>query len=93
MASIRDLKKDVNYVTWELISECLAYQILHSDTEEAPVVKTIEQIVTKHNELLGLVNSPANKTDKAQAKANYAAVGKGIADMAGLVRDLYGKKA
>jgi hypothetical protein len=88
MASRRELKKDLNYITWELISECLVYQILHPDVPDDTIMKTIEEIAEKHNELLALVNAPENRQNKEAARKNYQAVRKGFLDMVKIVNTL-----
>lgn len=88
MASRRNLKKDLNYITWELISECLVYQILHPEVPDERVMKTIEELAGKHNELLALVNAPENRRNKEVAKKNYATVRKGFLEMLTILKSL-----
>ncbi|MGB9746264.1 MAG: hypothetical protein ACPLXM_04990 [Bacteroidales bacterium] len=88
MASRRDLKKDLNYITWELISECLVYQILHPEVSDEKIMQTIEEIAAKHNELLALVNAPENRHNHELAKKNYLAVRKGFVDMVQIINTL-----
>lgn len=88
MASRRNFKKDLNFITWELISECLVYQILHPEVPDEKIMQAIEEIAEKHNELLALVNAPENRHDRALAKKNYLAVRKGFLDMVQIINAL-----
>lgn len=89
MASRRDLKKNLKFITWELISECLVFQIVHPDASREKVMKTLEEITEKHNLLLALINVPENRSDKKVANSNYSAVHAGMGEMVKLVQELY----
>lgn len=41
MAAIRDLKKDINYVTGELVAECLTYEFLFPEKQRQEFTNVI----------------------------------------------------
>jgi len=47
MASIRKLKKEVNYLAYELLTEVFAYKHFHPDLEEKKFDSIIKDIVKK----------------------------------------------
>lgn len=63
MASKRDLKKSVNNLTFELVSECLAYKHFHKAKKEDKTEKIMEDLVAKRNELISKINHPSEKAD------------------------------
>jgi hypothetical protein len=89
MASKKNLKKDVKYVTWELISECLVFQVLHPDTTEDQIMETLRKITEKHNEVMDLINSSRGKQDKAKIRTTYTGVIERLNEMTDVVKALY----
>lgn len=91
MASKRILKKDVKYVTWELIAECLVFQVLHPEVKEETIIATLEKITEKHNEIMDRVNSTRGKQARPVLKETYRGVISGLNEMTVIVKDLYQK--
>ena len=58
MASLRKLKKDVNYVTYELLTECFTLRHFHPEIDEKKFQKVIQEIVAKRNEMMNRINKP-----------------------------------
>ena len=56
MASIRELKKDVNYLAYELLTEAFAYKHFHSDLDEKKFDEVIRNLVELRNELISKIN-------------------------------------
>ena len=81
MASKRDLKKSINNLTYELVSECMTYKHFHKDKKHDKTQMAMEKIVSKRNELIDKVNHPVEKTDYKQNKAHYREVIKELNDM------------
>ncbi len=82
MAKIRNLKKNVNLLTFELVSECLAFKHFHKDKKHDKTQKAMENIVSKRNELINKINHPTEKADYKKNKAFYNEV---IKEMNGMV--------
>lgn len=55
MASKRHLKKSINNLTFELVSECFTYRHFHPD-QSAGVNEIIQDLVKTRNELITRVN-------------------------------------
>lgn len=75
MASIRRLKKDIDYLTFAVIDDsvnCLAYG---KTTEE--IAEIVETAVTKRNELRGRVCA-GKQVPKGERKAHYKSIGKDL---------------
>jgi hypothetical protein len=51
MAKIRDLKKDINYLTFEVLSDCMVYRIVNTESTEK-VDEIMSDSVKMRNELL-----------------------------------------
>ena len=58
MSNKRKLKKDVNYIAYELLTECFTLRHFHPAVEEKKFEETIQQVVNKRNELISRVNNP-----------------------------------
>ncbi len=51
MASIRDLKKDVNFLTQEVINDAFLAIGLHGNKVESKVTELLEEVVDFHNNI------------------------------------------
>ena len=71
MANIRNLKKDIDYLVEEVISDCYTFMYLHGEEKKDEAVKLIEEIVTNRNELIQRANNPAKDLDKKLIKKHY----------------------
>jgi hypothetical protein len=72
MASIKSLKKDIDYLFFELISDCFMFTSLHDGPEKAEVQNLIEEAVGMRNEFIDRVNHPDGKDNPALVKTYYA---------------------
>jgi hypothetical protein len=91
MASKRNLKKDVKYVTWELIAECLVFQVLHPEITEDQIMETLQKVTDKHNAILDSINSNRGKQDRETIRTTYKGVISGLNEMTEIVKGLYQK--
>ena len=62
MASRKNLKKDIDYLTYEVISDCLTYIYLNPDKKEVEALAIIEDMTEARNTLISKVNN-VKKTD------------------------------
>jgi len=74
MASIRVLKKDINCLTEELISECFVYQHFHPEITDAKVFEILESLTAKRNEMVELINNSAKVSDAKEKKLHLRKV-------------------
>jgi hypothetical protein len=70
MASIKELKDDINYLAYDLINECFTFKNFHPD-KHARADKVIGEIVRLRNELIHRVNHPEDKEDAKKLKAHF----------------------
>jgi phosphosulfolactate synthase (CoM biosynthesis protein A) len=63
MAKIRELKKEVNYLTFEVIEDCNTFISYHPDKKD-DAIKLIENAVKLRNELIKKINHPAEVSNK-----------------------------
>jgi DNA-binding GntR family transcriptional regulator len=83
MASIRKLKKDVNYLSYELLTEVFAFKHFHPEVDEKKFDKVIKDVVNKRNEII----SKLNHTDAAKAEDKMREHFEGVKkDMISLVK-------
>jgi hypothetical protein len=78
MASIRDLKKDIEYLVFEVISDCLLYSGIHGGENEDDVSAIIDDAVSFRNELFARVNNPDGKNNPKIVKAYYKKIEKDL---------------
>jgi len=78
MASVRELKKDIDYLVFEVISDCLLYSDVNPDENGDAVTSIIEDAVSFRNDLIARVNNPDGKDNTKIVKAYYKKVEKDL---------------
>ena len=78
MASVRILKKDIDSLIFEVISDCFVFSGLHPDDESDQVSAIISDAVNLRNDLIARVNNPDGKDNPKIVKAYYKAVEKDL---------------
>jgi hypothetical protein len=78
MASIRELKKDIDYLTFEVISDCFTYSGVHPDNQSDELSAIISDAVNFRNDLIARVNNPDGKDNPKIVKAYYKTVEKDL---------------
>lgn len=63
MAKIRDIKNEVNYLTFEIIADCNTVMVMHADKKDQ-AIKLVEEAVELRNSLIQKINHPAEKSAK-----------------------------
>jgi hypothetical protein len=71
MANRRELKKDLNWLTHEVISDCLMYVELNYGCDEKPVADIISKMINERNAVLSKINQPTSKMDRKEVKKMY----------------------
>ena len=84
MASIRDIKRDINVITHELINECYAYKHFHPKSSDK-INKKIAEILKKRNELIHRVNNPDYNGDPKQIRKHFSKIAD---DLEGIIKIL-----
>jgi hypothetical protein len=78
MASVRELKKDIDYLVYEVISDCFVFSGLHPDIKSDEVTAIISDAVNFRNDLIARVNNPDGKDNHKIVKAYYKSVEKDL---------------
>jgi hypothetical protein len=78
MASVRELKKDIDFLVFEVISDCFVYSNLHPDNKSEELTTLINDAVELRNDLIARVNNPDGKDNPKIVKAYYNSVSKDL---------------
>lgn len=71
MANRRDLKKDINWLTEEVIADCLVYLDINHVKDEQPIAEIISTIINKREEAFGTLNMPTSGMERKEVKSMY----------------------
>ena len=74
MASVKQLKKDIDNQIFAIISDCLLYSGLHPDNKTEEISDIIEDAVSLRNDLFARVNNPEGKDNPPVVKKYYSTV-------------------
>lgn len=78
MASVRELKKDIDYLVYEVLSDCFAFSGMHPDDKTEELSSIISDAVELRNDLIARVNNPDGKDNPKIVKAYYKGVEKDL---------------
>lgn len=87
MASIRKLKKDINYLAYDLLTEAFTYKHFHPDLEEKKLDDVIREIVKLRNELIFRLNHP-NGDENISKSEHYRKIENDMVKMVQLMEAL-----
>ncbi len=88
MASIRNLKKDLNYLSYELLTETFAYKHFHPELDEKKLDEAIRNIVKIRNEILQRINHPDTFESPAEQKQYYRAIQEDMVKLVDVIDEL-----
>ena len=74
MASIRDLKKDIDYLVYELISDCFTAMAVQPGDKSDDLAEIVGEAVKLRNDLFSRVKHPGGKEDPKLMKQYYTKV-------------------
>lgn len=77
MASIRRLKKDIDYLTFAVVDDCLGCLSVGKSTDD--ISEIVQEVVSTRNGMRQRVNE-GKKIAKAERKAYYKAIFKDLLD-------------
>lgn len=96
MPSIKKLKKDIDYLIFEVISDCFTFGTLHPDDKEEEVSGIISDAVVLRNDLIKRVNNPVKNDDPKSLRAHFNLVKRDLFTetdkLCGRLSALHGKK-
>ncbi|MBK7713514.1 MAG: hypothetical protein IPN67_08860 [Bacteroidales bacterium] len=78
MASVRELKKDIDYLIYEVISDCFVFSELHPEIKSDELSALISEAVDFRNDLIARVNNPDGKDNPKIVKAYYKTLQKDL---------------
>ncbi len=71
MANKRDLKKDLNWLTHEVISDCLIYLDMNPEKDEKPVAKIIDKLIVHRKQAFTQLSEHTSALSKKEVKDKY----------------------
>jgi len=74
MSSKRNLKKDINYLVFEVISDCFAFSAMHPAKKADKVDKILNDAINLRNDLIARVNNPDGKDNPKMIREFYKSV-------------------
>ncbi|MEG1794503.1 MAG: hypothetical protein RSF94_07020 [Rikenellaceae bacterium] len=74
MGSIKNLKKDINYLTEAVCSDCYTCSFIQSNVDTDKIAEIISNALTFRQELIYKINNPENKEDKKAVAKHYKAL-------------------
>lgn len=86
MASVRRLKKDVNQLAYELLTEAFTYKRFHKDLDESKFDEIIRNVVKSRNDILARINNP--EINGRSASGFYSEVKEDMFEMTKLLSGL-----
>ena len=73
MSSLRILKKDIDYLVEELVSDCYLSIYVNANNKEA-IVTVMNEAIALRNELFERANNPVEKNNTKLVKRHYAQI-------------------
>lgn len=74
MSTIRNTKKEVAYLTGEVISNCYMAIYFQSETVKDELLAIVEQAIELHNNLIEKINHPAEKHNPSLVRKHYRSI-------------------
>lgn len=74
MASVRQLKKDIEALTTQVVSYCFEYMEVYRQADREPVVGILKSAIETRNHLIARANHPDGKDNPKLVKAHYKAI-------------------
>ena len=71
MTSIKNLKKEINTYTMELVSECFTYKYFHPEEGDDKINSVVADLVNLRNELISRINHPDEVAKSKGTRAYY----------------------
>ena len=88
MATIRNLKKDVRFLTEQLLTDTLEVSEMVNEKDKQQVLDLVIEIAKFHNELIGKINHPDGKENPKLVKSYFRKIS---LDLLSGSNDIYAK--
>ncbi len=82
MSSIRELKKEINYLIDEIIGNCFLQYYFVEESQRIKIEKLIEEIVAFRNDLINRVNNPSANFENKSKRSYYRNIRKELFEKA-----------
>jgi hypothetical protein len=92
MANVRSLKKDINFLTSELVTQAYMNQVFFKTTHDE-LVNQITEALNFRNDLIAKVNHPDGKDNPKLIKSYYSKVRKEMVEKFGKLFDVANKES
>ena len=74
MASKRNLKININYITGELMSECFTYQQFHPELGDDKLAEILQGIINLRNDAIARINHIDGNKDMKRVKEQFRSI-------------------
>ena len=91
MASIRILKKDINILTFDLLTECYTYKHYDENLTDSRFDEVIKKIVYLRNDLILRANHPETDAVNPSLKDHYRKIREDLFELTRVVEELKNK--
>lgn len=88
MASIKNLKKNINLLTYELLTEVFAYKHFHPELNEKKFDEIIMNLVKLRNELISRINARDKLDGRANVKQHFRKIQDDMIKLVKVVEEL-----
>ena len=88
MASIRDLKKEINILTYDLLAECYALKYYEPDLSESKFDTVIKKIVYLRNDLILRTNHPETDAESPSLNDHYKKIREDLFELMQVIDEL-----
>ncbi len=78
MPSRKNLKKQINELTYEVVSDCFTYLTIHEEKNRQKVLDIITEMVKYRNELIHRVNNYDKIKTPKEIKSHYRKIKKDL---------------
>jgi len=85
MASRRALKKSINNLTFELVSECYTFKLFHPEKKHDKTDQTMQNLVQMRNSLINKINNPMEKQNFKKNRKHFRGIAKELNTMVSLM--------
>ncbi len=92
MASIRTLKKDINALTYDMLSKCYALKKYEPGIGDEAFDEVIRKIVYLRNDLILRTNHPESDAESKTLKKHYTKVKEDLFELMGVIEELKNNK-
>lgn len=70
----RELKKDIDFLVGEVISDCYTTLVINGEKHREAIVEIMESVVNKRNELFEQVNMRLKTSNSKEVKQHFRAI-------------------